>query len=148
MKLFYKSLIIMLCITIIGVGGFVFWKKGEDAEVSSQEETHQEEPITSAELKELVVETQVITTNLLDRGFIKAKFAIQTDSKETKERLGKLMFQAESIIIKSLAQMSKEKVLGEKGLELLEQTIKDELNNMLEAEDKVVKVYITERMIQ
>lgn len=147
MKLVYKSLIIILCITIIGVGGFLGWTYLQNKETSAEEKTNEEKLLTSAELITHMVETQPITTNLLDRGFIKIQFAIQADSPETKTRIEKLMFQAESTIIKILSQMTREKVLAEDSLVYLEQSVKDQLDNMLEGE-KIVKVYVVDRVVQ
>ncbi|MBP1931451.1 flagellar basal body-associated FliL family protein [Ammoniphilus resinae] len=146
MKLYLKSFIILIGISVLIIGAFALWESWT-AEPAAKGENQSE--VSAAELVERTVETAVITTNLYDEGWIKTKFAIQTDSPETKEHVEKTMFQTESLIIKTLSQLSKDKLAGAEGLALVENSIQKKLNQMLGGDgDQIVKVYTTDRVIQ
>lgn len=143
MNLFQKSILIMVSIALLGIGSFVAWQMLKSEPAAKEKE----KAATAEELVERTVVTEEITTNLNGGGWIKIRFAIEADSPKTKESLEKTMFQTQSIIIKILSQMNEEKLAGEKGLQMVEEMIKEKLNNSLEGE-KIANVYTTDRIIQ
>jgi len=144
MSLYQKSLLIIVCIALLGFGSIGTWMFFK-SEFSGKEAGSLS--VSAKDLMERTVETETITTNLYGGGWIKIRFAIEADSAETKERLEQTMFQTKSIIIRILSQLDRDKLTGENGLKIVEDAIQDKLNEALEGE-KIVKVYTTDRIIQ
>jgi flagellar protein FliL len=144
MNLLKKSILIVAAITIIGVGAFFVWYY-----LNAPEETkNNADDITVDELVEISVDTEIISTNLADGKFIKAKFKIITKSKKTAEEVEKLNFRVENTIIKSLNSLTKEQVIGLDGLTAIEKNLKKELNKEFDSKDSITRVYIVESIVQ
>ena len=88
-----------------------------------------------------------ITTNLKNGDFIKISYTIQTSSKDAKTELEKRDFQVKNEIIQQLAQMDSEQFKQKDSISLLEKTIKDKLNGIMQ-DGKVEKVYTTSFILQ
>jgi flagellar protein FliL len=108
--------------------------------------TEASEP-TAEELDKLMVETDEITTNLADKSYVKIKFKIQADNKDAKKELEKRLFQVNNLIIYEISNMKTEQLSGQKGLISLENTLKTEINKVMQ-DGKVVRVYTTQKIIQ
>ncbi|ANX12292.1 flagellar basal body-associated protein FliL [Fictibacillus arsenicus] len=109
--------------------------------------TEASEP-TAEELDKLMVETEEIITNPADKSvFVKIKFKIQTDNKDAKKELEKRLFQVNNLIIYEISNMKTEQLSGQKGLISLENTLKTEINKVMQ-DGKVVRVYTTQKIIQ
>ncbi|MFD1357547.1 flagellar basal body-associated protein FliL [Fictibacillus halophilus] len=108
--------------------------------------TEASEP-TAEELDKLMVETDEITTNLADKSFVKIKFKIQADNKDAKKELEKRLFQVNNLIIYEISNKQTEELSGQKGLISLENTLKTEINKVMQ-DGKVVRVYTTQKIIQ
>ncbi|OOE11926.1 flagellar basal body-associated protein FliL [Fictibacillus arsenicus] len=108
--------------------------------------TEASEP-TAEELDKLMVETDEITTNLADKSYVKIKFKIQADNKDAKKELEKRLFQVNNLIIYEISNKITEELSGQKGLISLENTLKTEINKVMQ-DGKVVRVYTTQKIIQ
>lgn len=98
-------------------------------------------------LVEQIVPIEEITTNLLDDGYIRTSFTIQTNSKDAKEELEKRNFQVKNIIIEELSEMKSTDFKGKQGITSLEATLKNEINKVMQ-EGSVTDVYITSFVLQ
>ena len=88
-----------------------------------------------------------ITTNLKNGDFIKISYTIQTSNKKAKEELDKRDFQVKNLIIQQLAQMDSEQLKQKDSITILEKTLKDKLNGIMQ-DGKVEKVYTTSFILQ
>jgi flagellar FliL protein len=99
------------------------------------------------EVLESSVDIPEMTTNLASDDFIRISFKIQTDSADAMEEMTKRDFQAKNIIIQKLSEMTADDLKGEAGKEKLTETLKSELNSIMQG-GKVEAVYITSYIIQ
>lgn len=137
-----KKVMIIIGITIIGIGGYFLW----DYLYSPKEAKVTDKP-TIEELLEQSVDTETITTNFADSGYIKAQFKIITTSPKNAEELKKLSFLVESTMIKSINGMKKVEASGPKGFALLESRLRDDLNKNL-GDKYISHVYIVDLLLQ
>lgn len=138
-KLITIMLIILVSITLIGVVAFVVvtqLNKGTAAQVESIDDI-----VASS------VDIGEITTNIADDNYVKIALKIQTSSKDAAAELTKRDFQVKSILINELSEMSKEDLDGKKGKDMLENTLKTKINELMQA-GEVQQVYITSYIIQ
>jgi flagellar FliL protein len=129
----------LLAISILGGAGYFAFKHFST-------KTEAAEP-TAEDLEELTVETEEITTNLADQAYIKIKFKIETDNTDAKEELEKRLFQVNNLIIYEISNMKTSDLSGQKGLIHLEDVLKDKISKLMQ-EGKIVRVYITQKIIQ
>ena len=142
MKLYLKSLLIIGVITVIGVGGYFVWQY-----LQTPKEAVAKEAPTAEELLARSFDTEEITTNFKDGGFIKSKFKIVTTTKDQAEDLNKLGFQVESTIIQYINEINKDSVNQPDGIMAFEDNIKTELNKELH-HNYITRVYIIEKIVQ
>lgn len=133
-------LIILIALTLIGVITLVLYN------YLTKEEDPNREP-TIDEIIELTVDQSEITTNLLSNDFVRVTFKIQVDNEKAKEELVKRDFQVKSIIIRILSGMRASDFSGSEGIENLEITVKDKINEYMQ-DGKVVNVYTTGFVLQ
>ncbi|MDX8362245.1 flagellar basal body-associated protein FliL [Cytobacillus sp. IB215316] len=88
-----------------------------------------------------------ITTNLLDEGFIRVSFKIETDSKGSKKELQKRDFQVRNIIIQEISEMKAEQFSGKEGKIYLEEKLMNKINELMQ-DGNVNRVYITSFLLQ
>ena len=115
-KVLTISLIILVCITLIGVVGLILvmqLNKGDEVK----------EP-TIDEIIESSVDIEEITTNLGDRQFIRITLKIQTDNKIAGEELAKRDFQVKNIVIQELSEMTPKDLEGKAGKQAFEDALK------------------------
>jgi flagellar FliL protein len=144
MNLLKKSMMIVGMITIICVGTFMVWYF-----LNAPNETKQnQDDIPVDELLEISIDTKMITTNLADGNFIKAKFKIVTNSKKTAQEMGKLNFRVENTIIKHINGLEKEDVIGLESFTKLEENLQNELNKEFDSKDYITRVYIVDLLVQ
>ncbi|WP_124070916.1 flagellar basal body-associated protein FliL [Filibacter tadaridae] len=139
-KMLTISLIILVCITLVGVIALILvmqLNKG-DAET--------EEPSID-EIIESSVDVPEITTNLGGRQFIRISLKIQTENKKAAEELAKREFQVKNIVIQELSEMSAKDLEGKAGKQAFEDALKSYLNPLMQ-KGKVKRVYITSYIIQ
>ncbi|OYD58850.1 flagellar basal body-associated protein FliL [Fictibacillus aquaticus] len=138
-----KALVIMLsmlfAITAVGASGYYIF-------TMFSPKTEAAEP-TADELEELTVETEEITTNLLDDAYVKIKFKIQADSKDGKEELEKRLFQVNNTIIYEISGMKTDNLKGREGIVGLEKVLQKKISELM-LDGKVVRVYTTQKIIQ
>ncbi|MBE1553455.1 flagellar basal body-associated protein FliL [Sporosarcina limicola] len=138
-KVLTVSLIILVCITLLGVVALVFatqLNKGDD----SSKEPSIDEIINSS------VDIEEITTNLVGKKFIRISLKIQTDNKKAAKELEKREFQVKNIVIQKLSEMTPEDLQGKSGKVALEDALKSQLNPLMQ-EGEVQKVYIVSYII-
>jgi flagellar FliL protein len=138
-KLLTIMLIILVSITLIGVVAVVVvtqLNKGTAAEVQNIDD-----------IVESSVDIEEITTNIAGDNYIKIALKIQTSSKDSAEELKKRDFQVKSILIEQLSEMSKKDLDGSKGKEMLANTLKTKINELMQ-EGEVQQVYFTSYIIQ
>ena len=138
-KLLTVSLIILVCITLIGVVALILvmqLNKGDEVK----------EP-TIDEIIESSVDVEEITTNLGDRQFIRLTLKIQTENKGAAEELAKRDFQVKNIVIQELSEMTEKDLAGKTGKMAFEDALKSHLNSLMQKR-KVKKVYIVSYIIQ
>ncbi|KAA0966507.1 flagellar basal body-associated protein FliL [Sporosarcina sp. ANT_H38] len=138
-KVLTVSLIILVCITLIGVVGLVLvmqLNKGDEEKVQ-----------TIDEIIESSVDIEEITTNLGGQQFIKITLKIQTDNKEAGEELAKRDFQVKNIVIQELSEMTSKDLEGKAGKQAFEEALKSQLNPLMQ-NGEVQKVYIVSYIIQ
>lgn len=109
--------------------------------------SHEEKEPSIEEVLKTSVDIEEVTTNLASDDFIRISFKIQTDSKKAKEELEKRDFQVKNIIIQELSEKKPEELQGKEGKLKLEETLKENINSLMQ-EGKVVKVYITQSLLQ
>ncbi|GEN34096.1 MULTISPECIES: flagellar basal body-associated FliL family protein [Aneurinibacillus] len=140
------ALIILMAITLIGVVVFVLWQtylKPEAATVPGQQV---EKKVSAEDFQKATLETEEIRTNLITGEMILAKFAIQAENEDTKHELELRKPQVIHTIIKTLSAMKPDEIQGPKGMEKVEDAIKQELNKLLE-EGKIVEVITTHKIV-
>ncbi|MFC7372179.1 flagellar basal body-associated protein FliL [Fictibacillus iocasae] len=138
-KTFIIMFSMLLAISAVGASGYyIFTMFSPKTEASVP---------TAEELEELTVETEEITTNLLDDAYVKIRFKIQADSKEGKEELEKRLFQVNNLIIYEISGMKTESLKGPAGMAGLEKTLQGKISKIM-LDGKVSKVYTTQKIIQ
>jgi flagellar protein FliL len=138
-KLLMIMVILLVAIALVGAIVLTIILK-------TSEEKEKKEP-TIEEVIEASVDVSEITTNLASNDFIRVSFKIQTDSKEAKEELEQRDFQVRNIIIQELSEMKADDLKGKQGKIQLEQALKDNINKLMQ-KGKVVKVYLTQSLLQ
>lgn len=135
------SLIIIVSITLIGVVAVVLI-------LNFNKDSGGEEKAPSIdEVLESSVDIEEITTNLAGRNFIKITLKVQTDSKKGAEELTKRDFQVKNLVIQELSEMTAKDLEGKAGKQQLENTIKSQLNELMQ-DGQIEKVYIVSYVLQ
>ncbi|MFJ7933148.1 flagellar basal body-associated protein FliL [Sporosarcina sp. NPDC096371] len=138
-KVLTISLIILVCITLIGVVALVL--------VMQLNKGGEEKEPTIDEIIENSVDVQEITTNLAGKQFIRISLKVQTDNTKAAEELAKREFQVKNIVIQELSEMTPQDLEGKVGKQAFEDSISSHLNQLMQA-GEVQKVYITSYIIQ
>jgi len=138
-KVMTVSLIILVCITLIGVVGLIL--------VMQLNKGDEEKEPTIDDIIESSVDIEEITTNLGDRQFVRLTLKIQTDNKLAGEELAKRDFQVKNIVIQELSEMTSKDLEGKAGKQAFEDALKAQLNPLMQ-NGKVQKVYIVSYIIQ
>ena len=138
-KLLTIMLIILVCITLIGVIALLI--------VSQLNKGDEEEKPSIDEIVESSVDIAEITTNLAGENFIRISLKVQTDSLEAAEELAKRDFQVKNIVITELSEMTPEQLDGKEGKVAFEYSLKIKINELMDS-GEVQQVYITSYIIQ
>ena len=131
-------MLIILVVVALAGGGVIYYLMQSGKKDS--------EP-TIDEILNNSVDVAEITTNLAGNDYIKISFKIQTDGKKAKEELTKRDFQVRNIIIEELSDKKAEELQSKKGKILFENSLQTKINALMQ-EGKIVKVYITESLLQ
>jgi len=114
----------------------VFGKNGEQKE------------LTAKEIKELSIDTEVITTNLASaENFAIVRFNILLDSKKAKEELELRTPELREAIITSVASFTKKDLVGDEGIQKLVNKLNERLKNVVKT-GKVERILVTEFKLQ
>ena len=138
-KVLTISLIILVCITLIGVVALILVMQLNKGDATA-------EP-TIDQIIENSVDIEEITTNLVGKQFIRISLKIQTDNKKAAEELAKRDFQVKNIVIQELSEMTSQDLEGKIGKQALEDSIKSHLNPLMQS-GEIQKVYIVSHIIQ
>lgn len=141
-KVMGMLLIFIVTVGVIGAGAFYFIQN-----TSSTAEADEAEVLSADEMAANSWELEELTTNLADDHFIKASFKIQLDSEKGREELEKRDYQVKNAIIMDLSSRSAESLQTTEGLKEMEKALQETINKEM-TKGKVVKVYITQRLIQ
>ncbi|MDP4161458.1 MAG: flagellar basal body-associated protein FliL [Bacillota bacterium] len=138
-KLLMIMLILLVSILLVGgVAAVVIYKvKGTTAKKGP----------TIDQVLEDSYDLPQITTNLASDGFIRMSFKIQTDSTNAKDEVTKRDFQIKNIIIQELSEKQAKDIQSKEGKLQLQETLKNKINELMQ-DGKVVKVYITDYLLQ
>ncbi len=139
-KVLTISLIILVCITLIGVVALILIMQLHKGDASATEPTIDEIIENSVDIEE-------ITTNLVGKQFIRISLKIQTDNKKAAEELAKRDFQVKNIVIQELSEMTPQDLEGRLGKQALEDSIKSHLNPLMQS-GEIEKVYIVSHIVQ
>lgn len=138
-KLFMIMTVMLAAILLVGaVAATVIYKMNNTAEAKGP---------TIDEVLEDSVDIPQLTTNLASDDYIRISFKIQTDSTDAKDEVQKRDFQVKNIIIQELSEKQAKDLQGKEGKLQLENTLKDRINHLMK-DGKVVKVYITDSLLQ
>lgn len=138
-KLLTIMLIILVCITLIGVIALLI--------VTQLNKGDEEEKPSIDEIVESSIDIAEITTNLAGENFIRISLKVQTDSLEAAEELAKRDFQVKNIVITELSEMTPEQLDGKEGKVAFESSLKIKINELMDS-GEVQQVYITSYIIQ
>ena len=138
-KLLTIMLIILVCITLLGVVALLF--------ISQLNKPDEETGPTIDEIVESSIDIPEITTNLAGNKFIRISLKVQTDSKEAAEELIKRDFQVKNIVITELSEMTPEDLEGKQGKATFQSSLKTKVNELMD-DGEVQQVYITSYIIQ
>ncbi|MBB6452916.1 flagellar FliL protein [Salirhabdus euzebyi] len=136
-KVLNVMLTLLVIITIAGVVAIIVI-------MNTKDKTHAEGERSLEEMIKDSFETEEITTDLKDGNYVRIKFRIVTDDKDTKEALEK-DFRIQNIIIKELSLKEENDLRS--GLTDVENTIKQRLNELIN-EGEVTDVYTTGKVLQ
>ncbi|EZH67254.1 hypothetical protein DH09_04785 [Bacillaceae bacterium JMAK1] len=139
-KAFIGATFTLLIVVIAAFSWYVFFGDEADSVEGSEGPTIDEIVSNSWD-------TEQLTTNLSSDHIIRASFRIEGDREETRIEIEKRDFQIKNAIIHRLAGMEADQLQDSEGLRELEQTLKEDITNMLEG-GSVINVYTTERVIQ
>lgn len=142
MNLYIKSTLIIALITVIGIGGIFTWKR-----VTAPSSANTNQTLSVDDLLKQSVDTEPITTNFTDGGFIKAQFKLVTTSSKKAEELQKLSFEVQNTIIQTLNEMKSNDFNGPEGFDLAENLLKKKLNQVL-GKDYIERIYTIEKTVQ
>ncbi|NHM29802.1 flagellar basal body-associated protein FliL [Neobacillus terrae] len=138
-KLFMIMTIMLAAILLVGgVAVTVIYKMNNKAEAKGP---------TIDEVLEDSVDIPQLTTNLASDDYIRISFKIQTDSTDAKDEVQKRDFQVKNIIIQELSEKQAKDLQGKEGKLQLENALKHRINQLMQ-NGKVVKVYITDSLLQ
>ncbi|NJP36345.1 flagellar basal body-associated protein FliL [Alkalicoccus luteus] len=140
-RLLNVMLMVLAAMTLIGIITFFLYTQFFETSAEGEEEPRIEEIISRS------LETEEITTNLYSNQIIRSSFVLQADSEDAKAELEMRQFQVENIIIGELSDRSVDDFRGSEGIRSLEDSIRDELNQLM-TEGNVVEVYMNQKVIQ
>ncbi|RKD24246.1 hypothetical protein BEP19_07530 [Ammoniphilus oxalaticus] len=125
---------LILLLTVSGVTIWQVFKQPNDPAMSAN--------LNADKLEENSMETDELTVNLAEHGYILLKFQLQADSVKTKRELELRMPQIRHHIIRIASVKTLVELKGEQGIENLEETLRAELNELVNT-GQVIKVYTT-----
>jgi flagellar FliL protein len=138
-KVLTISLIILVCITLVGVVALIL--------VTQMTKGDSDKEPTIDEIIESSVDVEEITTNLAGNQFIRISLKIQTDNKKAAAELAKRDFQVKNAVIQELSEMTAKDLEGKVGKQTLEVAIKSQIDPLMQ-EGQIKKVYIVSYIIQ
>lgn len=149
-------IMILVIITLITVAAFVLWNYMNKSMESSNPNEQAINSVSSVNAKKMTAEEILevsstlddIMTNLADKDYVvKMSFAFQLDNKHTKEEFDKIInLKIKPIIVKTLADIKPDEVVGGKGFDALSAKLINLINLTL-PEGKLVQVDITNFII-
>jgi len=153
-KLLQIVLAMLIVITLILTAFFVLWnymdkqQGADESDPKSSVESVQGKKLSATQIKDNTFIVKDVVTNLSEKDkIIKVSFAFQLDSKKAREEMEKIDFKVKSIIMLTLADMTREQVSGSKGQDTLTATLMNKINPIL-TEGKLKEISVTEFIVQ
>lgn len=132
--------VIIVAMVIGGGAAYFFILKDDGAEKPKS--------LSAEEVAELSIDTDIITTNLASSGnFGIVQFNILLSDKDTKEEAEKRTAEVRAAVIATVASFTKEELVGESGISLIEEELSTRLADVFE-KGKVERVLVTEFKMQ
>jgi flagellar FliL protein len=154
-KLLQLGIIIIIAITLIAGACFalyygflkdtLFAPETKEEQVKQKVEKVDTSKYTADELLEMTVKMEDLTANLADGEIVMLSLTFLLDSVEAKEEFEKLDFIPREIVLKALADMKPEDLVGSKGSDKLSATLMNKINPELTT-GKLSKIYVTKLM--
>lgn len=140
MRRFFIMIISLLL--LVAVSGAIIWQLFKEPKEPALSES-----LSAKELEEYTLETEELTTNLAERGLVLLQFQLQANSSQAKEELELRMPQIRHLIIRTVSDRTLSDIKGSEGINDLEETIQEELNQLIQT-GRVTKVYTTKILTQ
>ncbi len=132
--------IIIVAMVIGGGAAYFFILKDDGAEKPKS--------LSAEEVAELSIDTDIITTNLASSGnFGVVQFNILLSDKDTKKEAEKRTAEVRAAIIATVASFTKEELIGESGITMIEEELVKRLTEVFE-KGTVERVLVTEFKLQ
>jgi flagellar FliL protein len=135
----------IIAITLLACATFFYYAVNQ-AISTGQPTTKQKPPDINEQLRRSI-QTGKMTTNLYTGEIVQMDFQIEADSEKVKTNLEKRLPDIKNIIISTLQSMKLDDIRGAKGIENVETTVMEKLNQSL-YEGRVTQVKITEFLYQ
>ncbi|OEH85828.1 hypothetical protein BHU72_03340 [Desulfuribacillus stibiiarsenatis] len=144
-KLLNISLIILIAISLFAIVGILAYMLIYDG--SQPEEEEQPKPYTGAEVQELTLTTEKLTTNLADGRLIILSLSFMAENKKSKDELQQRMVQVKDMLITSLHSQTRKDFETTEGLEAYKLLILQRTNELLD-KGTIVDVFYIDKVIQ
>jgi flagellar FliL protein len=144
-KLLNIILIILIALSLLAIAGALIYMLVFDGKTST--EALEQKGLSGAEVQELSITTEKITTNLADRRMIILSLSFLADNKKSKEELEQRMVQLKDIIITTLHSQTREDFETTEGLEAYKLLILQKINEIME-QGKIIDVFYVDKVIQ
>ncbi|MEK6268259.1 MAG: flagellar basal body-associated FliL family protein [Planococcus sp. (in: firmicutes)] len=136
-----KIIVAFVVVAAIGAGAYLYF-------MPKEEKAEEHKSLSAEEVEELSIDTDIITTNLASSGnFGIVQFNILLSDKETKEEAEKRTAEVRAAVIATVASFTKEELLGESGITMIEEELTGRLTEVME-KGKVERVLVTEFKMQ
>lgn len=136
-----KIIGIIIVAMVIGGGAAYFFILKDDG-------AGKPKSLSAEEVAELSIDTDIITTNLASSGnFGVVQFNILLSDKDTKKEAEKRTAEVRAAIIATVASFTKEELIGESGITMIEEELVKRLTEVFE-KGTVERVLVTEFKLQ
>ncbi|MCH4827620.1 flagellar basal body-associated FliL family protein [Planococcus halocryophilus] len=136
-----KIIVAFVVVAAIGAGAYLYF-------MPKEEKAEEHKSLSAEEVEELSIDTDIITTNLASSGnFGIVQFNILLSDKDTKEEAEKRTAEVRAAVIATVASFTKEELLGESGITMIEEELTGRLTEVME-KGKVERVLVTEFKMQ
>ena len=144
-KLLNIILIVLIALSLLTIAGVLTYMLVFDGNTPTSEQ--ESKGLSGAEVQELSITTEKITTNLADRRMIILSLSFLAENKKSKEELEQRMVQLKDIIITTLHSQTREDFETTEGLEAYKLLILQKINEIMN-QGKIIDVFYVDKVIQ